>query len=155
MFRSTPTISSMRYLFNVLLYSLLFITPISASPFLISDPYPAMCCDRSNLPSECNQSYPTTCPLPNQCNIPENCIKDKPCGQPTSFSIKIDNGTEIDTPFTLNSDNEPYLKYDLSSLTNANHTIEVSAKSNLAKSCPTSISFRKGKPAKATGFYIQ
>ena len=156
MFQFTHTISTMRYhILNVLFYSLLFITPVIASPFLVSNPYPALCCDNSNLPAECKQSYPTSCPLPTQCNLPENCIKNKPCEQPTTFSISIDGGTSTDTPITLNTNNEPYLKYDLSSLSDANHTIEVSAQSSNAKSCPSSISFKKGKPTKVTGFYIQ
>ena len=152
MFQST---SFKMKLLNVLFYSLLFITPVIASPFLISDPYPALCCDNSSLPDECKQSHPTNCPLPEYCTLPENCIKNKPCGQPTSFSMSIDNGTPTNISITLNENNEPYFKYDLSTLSNANHTIEVSAQSSNAKSCPSSISFKKGKPTKVTGFYIQ
>ncbi|MCA9496356.1 MAG: hypothetical protein KC589_05420, partial [Nanoarchaeota archaeon] len=121
-------------LLNVLFCSLLFITPVIASPFLVSNPYPALCCDNSNLPAECKQSYPTNCPLPEYCTLPENCIKNKPCEQPSTFSMSIDSGTPIDISIILNENNEPYFRYDLSSLSDANHTIEVSTQSSNAKS---------------------
>ncbi len=126
-----------------------------ARPFLISDPYPALCCDNSSLPAECKQSHPINCPLPDVCNLPDNCIKNKPCEQPTAFSISIDNGPASEIPITLNENNEPYVKYDLESLTDNDYTLEVSVLSSVAQSCPASISFRKGKPSKVTGFYIQ
>ncbi|MCA9495908.1 MAG: hypothetical protein KC589_03115 [Nanoarchaeota archaeon] len=142
-------------LLRILFCSLLFISNAIASPFLISDPYPALCCDTSNLPAECKQPYPTSCPLPEQCNLPENCIKNKPCGQPTSFSIRVDDGNQIDIPIVKNENDEPFLQYDVSTLTNANHTIDVIAKTSSSQSCPSSISFRKGRPSRVRGFYIQ